>query len=102
MLDMYFLFASRTLKNGKHTHEVMDVSFRDCGIGTRLITKIAAEAKARVPASCIFRANSEHTINFYLGRGCVLAEEELAEHTGENAGGGSGYGGDDIQMQLTL
>ena len=103
MLDMYFLFASRTLKNKMHANEAMDVSFRDCGIGTRLITKIAAEAKARgarkLYISC---ANSEHTIKFYLRRGCVLADEQLAEHTGENAGGGSGYGGDDIQMQLTL
>ena len=61
-LDMFYLFC--------------DGNVRDAGVGTRLIELIKAEARQRGATKMYISAtNTKHTVDFYMRRGAVLAEE---------------------------
>ena len=110
-LDMYFLFASRKLKQRYVDQGGEAKDFRDAGIGGTLLEKVAAEAKARGAKNLYISAsNSEHTINFYRRRGAVQATEILTPF-GDPGGGSSivdgsgaevGRTGPDIQLVRPL
>jgi GNAT superfamily N-acetyltransferase len=86
-LDMYFLFASRNL--------------RDAGVGGALLERVSDEARARGAKQLyISAANGQRTVDFYMRRGAVLATEILTPFG--DAGGGAGFGGADIQLVRPL
>eukprot|EP01052_Picozoa_sp_SAG31_P046105 SAG31_NODE_8681_length_1407_cov_1.378440_2_plen_187_part_00 len=65
-LDMFYLFC--------------DGNARGAGVGTRLIELIKAEARERGAAKMYISAtNTRHTVEFYMRRGAVLAEETFED-----------------------
>ena len=65
-LDMFYLFC--------------DGNVRDAGVGTTLIELIKAEARQRGATKMYISAtNTKHTVDFYMRRGAVLAQETFED-----------------------
>lgn len=101
-LDMYFLFASRQLKQRYVSAGGQPAEFRGSGIGGKLIDKISAEARARGAKKLyISAASGQNTIDFYTRKKAVLATERFVPF-GDVGGGNGAFGGEDIHLVLHL
>ncbi len=74
ILESKFIGRERDMLQLKFLH--VSRAYRDRGLGTELYRQAAALARGRGARRMYISATpSEHTINFYLGRGCILTRE---------------------------